>query len=102
VLYIEDNRVNQIVVESMLARLPQLEVALASDPAQGLEMAFARPPDLVLLDIQLPAMSGYEVLARLRGHPATRPPPRCRRSPSRPMPCRRTWRVHATPASTTT
>ena len=71
VLYIEDNSVNQIVVESMLQRLPGVQVALASDPEQGLQMARERPPDLVLLDIQLPGMNGYEVLARLRSHAAT-------------------------------
>ena len=71
VLYIEDNRVNQIVVESMLARLPGVQVALASDPVEGLEMAFEQPPDLVLLDIQLPMMSGYEVLQRLRAEART-------------------------------
>jgi CheY-like chemotaxis protein len=75
VLYIEDNRVNQIVVESMLAQLPRVTVALASDPADGLRQAFEQPPDLVLLDIQLPGMSGFEVLQQLRQHPATRAVP---------------------------
>jgi PAS domain S-box-containing protein len=73
VLYIEDNRVNQILIESMLARLPMpVTVILASDPAAGLQAARDAPPDLVLLDIQLPGMSGFEVLAALRQLPATR------------------------------
>jgi CheY-like chemotaxis protein len=75
VLYIEDNRVNQIVVESMLAQLPLVTVALASEPADGLRQAFEQPPDLVLLDIQLPGLSGFEVLQQLRQHPATRAVP---------------------------
>ena len=75
VLYIEDNRVNQIVVESMLAQLPLLTVALASEPEDGLRQAFEQPPDLVLLDIQLPGLSGFEVLQQLRQHPATRTVP---------------------------
>ena len=72
VLYIEDNAVNQIVVESMLKQLPQVSLTLAAEPEQGLAMVLARPPDLVLLDIQLPFMSGFEVLRRLRADPATR------------------------------
>jgi len=75
VLYIEDNRVNQIVVESMLAQLPRVTVQLASDPADGLRLAFEQPPDLVLLDIQLPGLSGFEVLQLLRQHPATQAVP---------------------------
>jgi CheY-like chemotaxis protein len=75
VLYIEDNAVNQIIVESMLSHLPGVSLALASDPEQGLALARAEPPDLVLLDIQLPRMSGFEVLQRLRADPATRQVP---------------------------
>jgi PAS domain S-box-containing protein len=75
VLYIEDNPVNQIIVESMLGHLPGVEVRLADDPRQGLQQARERVPDLVLLDIQLPAMSGFEVLQALRADPATRAVP---------------------------
>ncbi|MBK7062074.1 MAG: PAS-domain containing protein [Rubrivivax sp.] len=72
VLYIEDNPVNQIVVEGMLSSLPQVSLSLASDPETGLQMAQSQPLDLVLLDIQLPGMDGYEVLRRLRAHSDTR------------------------------
>ncbi|MFO1328452.1 MAG: PAS-domain containing protein [Rubrivivax sp.] len=71
VLYIEDNEVNQIVVQSMLARLDGLDLDLADDPVRGLEHLRATPTDLLLLDIQLPAMDGFEVLRRVRADPAT-------------------------------
>jgi PAS domain S-box-containing protein len=75
VLYIEDNPVNQIIVESMLGQMPGVSLTLASEPEQGLALAQAQPPHLVLLDIQLPRLSGFDVLRRLRTDPATRAVP---------------------------
>ena len=69
VLYIEDNEVNRLLMQGMLARSPGVELQLAELPEQGLAMAAARPPQLVLLDIQLPGMEGFEVLRRLRAMP---------------------------------
>jgi CheY-like chemotaxis protein len=48
---------------------------MAELPEKGLEMAWADPPDLVLLDIQLPGMTGFEVLAALRADARTRTVP---------------------------
>jgi PAS domain S-box-containing protein len=70
VLYIEDNEVNRLLMQGMLARSPGLVLQLAELPEQGLAMAAAQPPQLVLLDIQLPGIDGYEVLQRLRQMPA--------------------------------
>jgi PAS domain S-box-containing protein len=71
VLYIEDNPVNIVLMEAMLARLPDVQLQCVDHPAEGLVQAQRDPPALVLLDIQLPEMDGFAVFARLRAHPAT-------------------------------
>lgn len=45
---------------------------LASDGPSGLDLAFANPPDIVLCDVQMPRMNGYEVCRQLKQHPSTR------------------------------
>ena len=75
VLYIEDNEVNQLLMEGMLSHRPAIALHLAALPETGLAMAAAAPPDLVLLDIQLPGMTGFEVLLHLRQMPALRHTP---------------------------
>ncbi|MBL8350511.1 MAG: PAS-domain containing protein [Burkholderiaceae bacterium] len=72
VLYIEDNAVNQLLMQGMLAHRPNIALRLAAHPEEGLAMAAAQLPDLVLLDIQLPGFDGFEVLRRLRELPALR------------------------------
>ncbi|MFO1271444.1 MAG: response regulator [Rubrivivax sp.] len=74
-LYIEDNPVNQVLMEGMLAHRPGITLLQAERPEDGLAIAFEQPPDLVLLDVQLPGMDGFEVLRRLRAHDATRATP---------------------------
>ncbi len=75
VLYIEDNEVNQILMQGMLAHRPGIALRLASLPEVGIEMALDQTPDLVLLDIQLPGIDGFEVLRRLRQQAALRHTP---------------------------
>ncbi len=72
VLYIEDNPVNTVLMQAMLGRLPGMTVLTAALPLEGLAMAAEAVPDLILLDIQLPDIDGFEVLRRLRTQPTTR------------------------------
>ncbi len=72
VLYIEDNPVNQVLMEGMLAHRPGVRLLTAGLPETGLSMALQSQPELVLLDIQLPGMDGFEVLRRLRAQASTR------------------------------
>ena len=71
VLYIEDNLANLQLVKRALARQPGLTVLEATHGEAGLEIARARRPDLVLLDLHLPDVSGEEVLEALAAAPET-------------------------------
>ena len=75
VLYIEDNPVNILLMEAMLSRLPGVQLVSVDHPAEGLLQAQRDPPALILLDIQLPEIDGFEVFARLRTQPSTRQVP---------------------------
>ena len=66
VLYIEDNPANLRLVEQVLDSMPTIHMWSAPEPLLGLELAMEHLPDLILLDINLPGMDGYEVLKRLR------------------------------------
>jgi CheY-like chemotaxis protein len=71
VLYIDDSTINTILVERILACRPQVVFGSASDGRSGLDHVSRLHPDLVLLDLTLPDMSGEQVLAQLRADPAT-------------------------------
>jgi PAS domain S-box-containing protein len=72
VLYIEDNPANLTLVEMIVQRHPGVELQTAPSGSLGLDLARSGRPDLVLLDIHLPDIDGFEVLARLRADAATR------------------------------
>jgi CheY-like chemotaxis protein/anti-sigma regulatory factor (Ser/Thr protein kinase) len=66
VLYLEDNPANLKLVEEIVRFRPDLRLLAAADGPAGLALARERRPDIILMDINLPGMSGYEVLAELR------------------------------------
>lgn len=68
ILLIEDNEQNRYLVTFLLER-HGFEVAAAVDGPLGIELAGRLPPQLILLDIQLPSMDGYAVARRLRDNP---------------------------------
>ena len=71
ILHIEDNPSNRKAVRHIL-RQTDFELTEASDGEEGLRIALESPPDLILLDIQLPKLSGYDVAQRLRADERTR------------------------------
>jgi signal transduction histidine kinase len=71
VLYVEDNPVNQILMREMLRLHPGVELEMDADGPSALARAAQWRPHLVLLDLDLPGMSGFEVLRHLRADPIT-------------------------------
>jgi CheY-like chemotaxis protein len=69
-LYIEDNPVNTLVMEELLARRADIELRCADTGEAGLAEAAAWQPQLVLVDMQLPDMDGFGVLQGLRHTPS--------------------------------
>lgn len=71
VLVVEDDPVNLELITALLER-EGCQVLTAETAEAGLRLAVAENPDLVLMDVQLPGMTGYEAVGRLKGDPATR------------------------------
>ncbi|MEK6662460.1 MAG: ATP-binding protein [Pseudomonadota bacterium] len=71
-LYIEDNPANQRLVQKIIATRTGLTLLLAHSAELGLNLASTHQPDLILLDINLPGMDGFEALRQLQQDPATR------------------------------
>ncbi len=69
VLYIEDNEANMQLVELVLARKPKFIFLSAMDGRSGIAIAEQERPDVILLDLSLPDMSGLEVLQKLKEIP---------------------------------
>ena len=71
VLYVEDHRANVQLVEQLIARRPDLRLLSAEDGARGIALARRHHPAVILMDINLPGISGIQALAILRGDPRT-------------------------------
>ncbi len=70
ILYVEDNAANARLVARYLALTPGVSLFEAASAEQGLALAQAQPLDLILMDINLPGMSGLDALVSLRRDPA--------------------------------
>ena len=70
-LYVEDNPANLKLVEEIVRYRPDLRLLSAPDGHLGVELARAHLPDLILMDLNLPCVSGYDALQLLRADPRT-------------------------------
>jgi len=70
ILYVEDNELNRKIVRDLLKRTAYALIE-AHDGEAGVATALEKRPDLILMDIQLPKISGIEATRRLRGEAAT-------------------------------
>ena len=70
ILYVEDNEYNRKIVRQLLGRT-SYRLLEAADGETGVAMALAERPDLILMDVQLPKISGLEATRRLRADPVT-------------------------------
>lgn len=67
VLYVEDHPVNVQLMQALFAHRPELELTVATTGEAGFRAAVESPPDLLLLDLNLPDCHGAQLLERLRG-----------------------------------
>lgn len=72
VLYIEDNDDNVYMLKMRLELTDEFEVLTAEDGEKGCEMAAAERPDIVLMDLEMPGIDGWEATRRLKSNPDTR------------------------------
>jgi len=70
-LYVEDNPANLTLVEELIARRPDLRLLSAADGDVGIEFARAYQPELIVMDLTLPGISGIEAMQILRKDPST-------------------------------
>jgi len=70
-LYVEDNPANLVLIEELVARRSDLRMLSAADGHLGIEFARAHQPDVILMDINLPGLSGIEAMKILRSDPLT-------------------------------
>ncbi|MBB6250735.1 hybrid sensor histidine kinase/response regulator [Nitrospirillum iridis] len=71
-LYVEDNPSNIQLMRDLMETLPGTKLLVAADPVTGLDLAVGHQPNVIILDINLPGMNGFDVLARLKDREETR------------------------------
>src|SRR4029453_5533937 len=72
VLYVEDNDDDVYMLKMRLELLGDFEVLTAEDGEKGCEVAAAEQPDIILMDLEMPVIDGWEATRRLKGNPQTR------------------------------
>jgi CheY-like chemotaxis protein len=70
ILLVEDNEMNRDMLSRRLSR-NGFEITIAVDGRQGVEMAASEKPDLILMDMSLPVMNGWEATQKVKADPAT-------------------------------
>ena len=70
ILAVDDIPLNLLLVQKMLSRF-KFEIRTAANGQQALDAVASRKPDLILLDLMMPGIDGFEVIKRLRADPAT-------------------------------
>ena len=70
-LYVEDNEDNVYMLKMRLELLDEFEVLVAADGEQGVAAALSERPDLVLMDLEMPGVDGWEATRRLKSIPRT-------------------------------
>jgi CheY-like chemotaxis protein len=71
-LYVEDNDDNVYMLKMRLELLGDFEVVTADNGERGCEMAVAERPDIILMDLEMPIVDGWEATRRLKSNPQTR------------------------------
>jgi two-component system cell cycle response regulator DivK len=71
-LYIEDDDDNVYMLKMRLELLGDFEVLATGDGKKGCEMAVGHRPDIILMDLEMPVIDGWEATRRLKGDPQTR------------------------------
>jgi two-component system cell cycle response regulator DivK len=72
VLYVEDNDDNVFMLKMRLELLGEFEVLTAEDGEKGCAMAVSDRPDIILMDLEMPVLDGWEATRRLKVNPQTR------------------------------
>ena len=72
ILYVEDNDDNVYMLKMRLELLGDFEVVAAPDGEQGCAMALSERPDVILMDLEMPVVDGWEATRRLKDDPQTR------------------------------